>query len=118
MALAEDRVAPPEYFVATAMETSTAQVLAISCPTLSVDLGAMARRTETALNQLTEDGFTPETLEQKLEDPTDAIAERQDAFMAKHGLETGAEQSAVCAAGRAEIEEGTAIGALLLEVEE
>lgn len=116
-AWAEDPRPSPQYFVDTAFETSTAQALALSCATLSVDLGAMARRTEGTLQQLTDDGFTPDNLSARMADPTDAIAALQTAFMAKHGLADGAPETAVCAAGRAEIAEGTPVGALLLEVE-
>ena len=116
-AVAQDRVPAPRYFVETAMETSTAQVLAVNCPTLSIDPVAMARRSEVALKRLTDDGFTPENLMERMEDPSAEIAVLQDAFVAKHGLSDGADQNTVCAAGKAEIAEGSAIGALLLEVE-
>ncbi|GIT92916.1 hypothetical protein JANAI62_33740 [Jannaschia pagri] len=114
---AEDLRPAPEYFVTAAMETSTAQILAVNCSTLSVDLGAMARRSEATLVRLTEDGFTPQALAEGMEDPSDAIAVLQQAFLSKHGLSDGAAESVVCDAGLAEIAEETGIGALLLEVE-
>ncbi|UWQ17810.1 DUF5333 domain-containing protein [Jannaschia sp. M317] len=116
-AVAETLRPAPAYFVTGAMETSTAQILAVNCPTLSVDLGGMARRTDDVLRQLTEDGFTPETLATRMEDPAEAIALLQEAFVTRHGLTDGAPQAAVCAAGQREIAEETPIGALLLEVE-
>ena len=99
------------------METSTAQALARSCPTLSVHLGRMAERTEAVLLQLAQDGFTPDNLAERMQDPSDAIANLQATFVAKHGLVDGAAQDVVCAAGQAEISEETAIGALLIGVD-
>lgn len=107
----------PDYFVTGAFETSTAQILALSCPSLSVDLGAMARRSGEVLDRLTADGFTPRTLESDMSDPAPAIAALQDAFRTRRGLPDGASEAEVCAAGAAEIAEGTGIGALLLELE-
>lgn len=117
-ALAEDAAPAPDYFVTTVMETSTAQQLAVSCPTLSVHLGRMAERTEAVLAQLTEEGFAPENLLARMEDPADRIAILQNLFMDKHGLKEDGSTTAVCAAGQAEIAEGTGIGALLIGVAE
>ncbi|MGB3407366.1 MAG: DUF5333 family protein [Jannaschia sp.] len=116
-ALAQQAVPAPEYFVTTVMETSTAQILAVNCSTLSVNPAEMAKRTDSVLQRLTEDGFEQETLVDQMQDPTEAIAALQDAFVARHGLRDGADQATVCAAGKVEIAEGTGIGALLLEVD-
>lgn len=116
-ALAQDQQAAPQYFVDAAFQTSTAQVLAVNCSVLSIDLGAMARTTDATLAQLAEDGFTPENMEARMADPTDTIAAMQSSFLEKHGLANGAPETAVCAAGQREIAEDTPIGALLLEVE-
>ncbi|WP_371157740.1 DUF5333 family protein [Jannaschia sp. 2305UL9-9] len=110
-------VPAPEYFVATAMQTSTAQILAVNCATLSIDPGAMALLTDRTLRQLSEDGFSPETLAEQMEDPSEAIAVLQDAFVARHDLAEDVDEAKICAAGRSEISEATPIGALLLEVE-
>lgn len=121
VALAEEeaeRRPAPDYFVATAFELQAAQAVALACPTLSIDPLAMGRRTEEALSRLTEDGFTPETIETAMEDPTEAIAALQDAFLAEHDLADGASPGTVCAAGRAERAAGSPIGALLVEVTE
>ena len=115
-ALAEGQIVAPDYFVTTVMETSTAQQVAVSCPILSINPALMADRSEAALARLAEDGFTPDTLETQMANPADAIAVLQDAFMAKHDLGADGSQAAVCAAGKAEIADGTGIGALLLEV--
>ncbi|UWQ22835.1 DUF5333 domain-containing protein [Jannaschia sp. W003] len=106
----------PGYFVDAVFETTTAQALARGCAALSVDPIAAARVTEDVLGRLTADGFTPETLAERMDDPADAIAERQAAFLARHELADGAPEAAVCAAGRAEIAEATPLGALLVEV--
>ncbi|SFJ28536.1 DUF5333 family protein [Jannaschia pohangensis] len=117
-ALAQDQVPPPDYFVTSAMETSTAQILAVNCATISINPGAMSRASEIVLDQLEQDGFTPENLVTRMADPSDAIGALQDAFLSKHGLADGATEDLVCAAAAREIEEGTGIGALLLEVGE
>ena len=117
VAASAEQVPAPDYFVATVVETSTAQQLALSCPTLSIDPVKAARRTEDVLTRLSEDGFTPENLETRMADPAEAIAALQNAFLAKHQLADGASTEAVCAAGKAEIAEDSAIGALLLEVD-
>ncbi|CTQ49634.1 DUF5333 family protein [Jannaschia donghaensis] len=116
-AAAQDRRPAPEIFVTSAMATSTAQILAVNCPVLSINPGAMRTETDRVLDALDADGFTPETMTDAMEDPSDRIAVLQDAFLAKHDLADGATSDAVCAAGLREISEGTAIGALLLEVE-
>lgn len=110
-------VPAPDYFVAAAMRTSTAQILSVNCATLSVDLGAMARLAEATLGRLTEDGFTPEMMAEQMDDPSDAIAVLQDAFVAQYDLAQDVDEAKICAAGKAEILEATPIGALLLEVE-
>ncbi|PWJ12479.1 DUF5333 family protein [Jannaschia seohaensis] len=116
-AAAEDLRSAPDYFVESVMRTSTANILAVNCAGLSVDLGAISQLSAEILDRLTEDGFTPRILAEEMADPSEAIAVLQDAFLAKHGLATGASEAAVCAAGRAEIAEGSEIGALLLEVD-
>lgn len=116
-AFAQEQVPAPEFFVTSAMATSTAQILAVNCPTLSVDPGAMSAETSGVLERLERAGFTPENLVTRMEDPADRIAVLQDAFLAKHDLADGADVDAVCGAGLREISEGSVIGALLLEVE-
>ena len=116
-AAAQERVPAPAYFVASTFAVSTAQAVARACPALSVDPVAAAGATGDVLVRLEADGFTPDNLETRMADPTDAIAARQRAFLDRHDLADGAPAGRVCAAGRAEIAEGSDVGALLVEVE-
>lgn len=111
-----DQVPAPDYFVASAFETSTAQVIALSCSTLAIDPAAIARHTEEVLLALEADGFTSENLVDRMADPSDAVGALQSAFLARHDLADGAPEAAVCAAGEQEIAEQTALGGLLMEV--
>lgn len=117
-AAAQELRPAPDYFVETAMETSTANILAVNCPRLSINLGVVAQRSAATLDRLTAEGFTPRILAEEMEDPTEAIAVLQDAFTARHGLTDGAPEADVCAAGLAEMEAETGIGTLLVEVGE
>lgn len=117
-AAAQETVPAPDYFVETAMDTSTAQIVAVNCPTLSIDPVAMSQRTEATIAALEADGFTPENLATRMEDPSEAIGVLQNAFRARHGLSDDVTEAAVCAAGKREIAEGTALGELLVEVGE
>ncbi|MBM2576196.1 hypothetical protein JQC91_07750 [Jannaschia sp. Os4] len=116
-AMAQEPAPSPDYFVEGVVASAAAQAVALACPTLSVDLGAAARLSEDVLARLTADGFDPQNLLARMEDPQPAIAALQDAFLARHGLAEGAPSEVACAAGRTELEEGSAIGALLLEVD-
>jgi hypothetical protein len=107
----------PDYFVEAAMATSTANALAIGCPTLSIDPALAVEVTSTAIERLRRDGFDPRALADEMRDPSAEIAALQDAFRAKHRLADGAPEDAICAAGLAEIAEGTGVGVLLVEVE-
>ena len=111
-----DGTAAPDYFVAAAFASSTAQAVARSCPDLSVDPVVAARETEAVLARLEADGFTPETIATEMADPTQAIAALQDGFRARHDLADGAPPAAVCAAGRAEIAGGTDVGRMLIDL--
>lgn len=111
-----DRVPAPDYFVASAFATSTAQALAVSCSTLSIDPVAMARHTDEVLAALDADGFTQDNLAERMADPSQAIGLLQAAFLDRHALADGAAEDAVCAAGLREIAESTALGGLLTEV--
>jgi hypothetical protein len=113
--VAADRPAP-EYYLEALIDTTTAQQLALSCPTLSVDLAAMAEASGVVINRLEVDGFTMTAEQTGMTDSADALAARQDAFVAKHGLDTPS-PDLVCAAGKAEIAEGTKMGSFLIEVQ-
>ncbi|MEM7643548.1 MAG: DUF5333 family protein [Pseudomonadota bacterium] len=111
-----DQVPAPDYFVASAFETSTAQALAVSCSTLSIDPVAMTRYTDEVLAALEADGFNQQNLADRMADPSQAIGVLQAAFLDRHALAEGAGEDAVCAAGLREIAEGTSLGGLLTEV--
>lgn len=115
-AFAAEKVPAPAYFVTSVMETSTAQMLAVRCSTLSIHLGKAAMRSERVLVQLTQDGFEPANLEDQMQDPSAEVAVLQDAFVAKHDLRGTVTEADICAAGQVEIAEGTGIGELLLGV--
>lgn len=104
----------PDYFVDALVATSAAQALALSCPDISVNPVAAVQASDKLLIQLQKDGVD-------VSDPTSSflpgeekLAAAQADFMKKHDLD-GAGQEAVCAAGRSEIAESTAVGALLVE---
>ncbi|SPH21732.1 hypothetical protein ASD8599_02483 [Ascidiaceihabitans donghaensis] len=105
----------PEYYLDALIDTTTAQQLALACPTLSVNLPRVAQATGDVIARLEEDGFTMTAEQTGMEDATDALASRQDAFVTKYGLQNPS-ADAVCAAGRAEIQEGTVMGSYLIEV--
>ncbi|MEP3920988.1 DUF5333 family protein [Ascidiaceihabitans sp.] len=105
----------PDYYLDALIDTTTAQQLALSCPTLSVNLPRVAQATGDVIARLEEDGFTMTAEQTGMEDATDALASRQDAFVTKYGLQNPS-ADAVCAAGRAEIQEGTVMGSYLIEV--
>ncbi|MEM8823933.1 MAG: DUF5333 family protein [Pseudomonadota bacterium] len=114
---AADQLPPPDYFVTSAFATSTAQAIAVSCSTLSINPVAMSQYTDAVLAALEADGFTQDNLAERMADPSDAIAVLQSDFLERHDLADGASEDRVCAAGRLEIEDGTELGALLTEVE-
>lgn len=113
-AVAADTPAP-EYYLDALINTTTAQQLALGCPTLSVNLPQIAKATGEVIARLDEDGFTMTAEQTGMTDAAEELAVRQDAFVAKHGLETPS-QKAVCAAGVAEIAANTVMGSYLIEV--
>nr|WP_281494201.1 DUF5333 family protein [Jannaschia sp. S6380] len=117
-AWAEEVLPAPDYFVDSAMATSTAQVLARSCTRLSVNPVEMTRHGDAVLDALARDGFTAENLATRMADPSTQVAVQQRTFLQKHDLTEGASEAEVCVAGLREIAEGTNIGKLLVEVEE
>ena len=105
----------PDYFVSALVATSAAQALALSCAELSVDPVAIVKASETLFTQLEEDGFDPNDPSAGMDNGDVELGAAQQAFMDKHQLD-GAGSDVVCAAGRAEMFEGTEIGLLLVEV--
>nr|WP_255569787.1 DUF5333 family protein [Actibacterium sp. 188UL27-1] len=106
----------PGYFVDIVMATTTAQQLALSCPSLSFDIVAASRATEPVVARLAEDGFDPDQLDTQITGFSELIADKQAAFVAKHGLAENPGADAVCAAGAAEIAASSDVGAYLLSV--
>ena len=107
----------PDYFVSALVATSAAQALALSCAEISVNPVAVVKASETLLSKLQADGFDPNDPSAGMDNGEAELGAAQQAFMDKHQLD-GAASGAVCAAGRAEISEGTEIGNLLVEVPE
>ena len=117
---AEDAVVlrpAPDYFVQTVVATTTAQQIARSCRTLSLNLATVQPATTALLQRLDSDGFDISRADAGMEEPTDRFTALQEAFLVKHGLSEGIGEDEVCAAGRAEIDEGTEIGTYLTVVE-
>ena len=115
-AAAQEARPVPGYFVDAAMDLTAANALAVACSRLSVDPVAASARSADVIGRLEADGFDPADGGAGMADPTEIFVARRAAFLEKHGLNDAAPEDAVCAAGRAEIAEGTGIGALLLEV--
>ena len=105
----------PDYFVSALVATSAAQALALSCADLSVDPVAVVKASEGLLTKLEANGFDVNDPSSGMESGEAELGAAQQAFMDKHQLD-GATSDAVCAAGRAEMSEGTEIGLLLVEV--
>jgi hypothetical protein len=105
----------PSYFVETVVATTTAQALAQSCPTLSLNPVTVASGTDDVLARLTADGLDPTQSGAWQEDANRQMQEMQTAFVAKHRL-SEPNEDLVCAAGLAEIAEGSEIGRYLVEV--
>ena len=107
--------AAPEYYLAALIDSSTAQQLALSCSDLSVDPVRMARLSRDIIDRLEADGFTMTADNTGMADASDILAARQADFVSKHGLQA-ADEARVCAAGRAEIAEGSGMGLLLIDL--
>lgn len=114
-ALADLRPAPG-YFLDAIVATSTAQQLARSCPTVSIDPVVVSNATGEVLERLASDGFDVNQSDMGMLDASADIKARQDAFVAKHDLQNGADTDAVCAAAQMEMAEDTQIGRYLVEV--
>ncbi len=114
---APEKQPAPDYFIETIVATTTAQNVAMACPTLSFELLLASRVSGEVMALLAEAGFEASNLEQTMEDPSEEIRAQQSAFLEKHGLQRdGAAFEDVCAAGMKEIEDGTRIGSFLVEI--
>ena len=104
----------PEYFVRTAMATTTAERVAELCPSLGFDAAAAEARSNEILARLAEDGFDTDNLAQSMADPGDQVRALQNAFIGRHGLvRMGSSDRLVCDAGLAEINDGSEMGSFL-----
>lgn len=112
-ALAETPTAAPDYYVDALFAVSTAELLVNFCGDVGLSTERLNAQAEAVLDRLSEDGFAGDQIVH-LSGVEDGVASRQDAFMARHGLESPTE-ALICAAARQEIAEGTAIGAVLVE---
>ena len=108
----------PDYFVAAVVASTTAQQLAVSCDTLSLDPPKVQTLTANVLEKLDEDGFDISRADGGMLAPDDRFELLQQAFMLKHDLTGVITSEMVCAAGLAEIAEDTPIGRLLVELEQ
>ena len=109
--------AAPRYLVEGIFASYAAQSLAVACPTLSIDPVAMRDLAQDTLGRFQAEGGTRGDERQRLEATEPEMQVLREAFLARHGLAEGAPAEEACAAGRTEMEEGSAIGALLVEVE-
>lgn len=116
-AQASERPAP-EYFVDAVMATTTARQLALACPQVSINLPVISVASGKVMAQLEQDGFDTSSDTLGMIDPVDEITKRQQAFMARHNLKTGAATRIVCDAAKAEISQSSKIGTYLLELKQ
>lgn len=108
----------PDWFVETVVAVTTAERLALSCARLSLEGQTVHEATTAVMVRLEEEGFDTTREDGGMQPSTDAFAALQAAFVAKHGLAGETTEELVCAAGFAEMAEGTEIGGYLMEIEE
>ncbi len=106
----------PDWFVEAVVAVTTAEQLARSCAALSLEGQTVHEATTAVMVRLEEDGFDTARPDGGMEPSAEAFRERQEAFMDKHGLTGEITVAMVCAAGRAEIAEGSVIGGYLVEM--
>jgi len=103
------RMAPPPEFADYASNVQIARSLAGGCPTVSLDQAAMGAGARDLGVSLRNQGYTPEDIAAFPEElDTDAIIARSQAFLSEYR-----DGASICAAARAEIDRGSAIGAFL-----
>ncbi|MEL6688964.1 MAG: DUF5333 family protein [Pseudomonadota bacterium] len=105
----------PDYYAEALFAVSTAETLVNFCPEIGLDTAALNTAAEAVLNRLADDGIGGDAIV-SLSGVEPAVAELQAAFTERHGLSEPSE-SAICAAARAEMAEGSAIGQILTEAE-
>jgi hypothetical protein len=110
---AQDELRPtPAYFAEAVFDMSTAQALARSCSSISVDPDAAAERASALLAALAEDGFSTDTPFAEMREPDAAIRDLQQDFVGRYGLQQP-DEARVCAVAGEEIDAGTGVGLLL-----
>ncbi|NDR56398.1 DUF5333 family protein [Aliiruegeria sabulilitoris] len=115
--LADDLRPAPDYFVDAMVSITTAENIATTCPNLTFDAVKASDVTTEVMEALTADGFDSKNLEGSMADPGDAVRAAQAAFLDKHKLSKDeTDFIRVCMAGFAEIQEGTQVGAFLVEI--
>ncbi len=107
------RMAPPPAFADFATNVQIARLLSGGCPSIGLDQAAMGAGARDLGVALRAEGFTqedivafPDTLD------TGAIESRTQGYLTANGVDLG-NAATVCAAARAEIDSGSAIGAFL-----
>ena len=108
----------PDYYLDAVVAFTAAESLAVACSEVSVDLQAVRVASGEILQQLEADGFDTSRPDAGIEDPSAVLNERLAALMNSHGLSSGADEDAVCAAARAEMSEGGLLAGYLVEVPE
>ena len=107
----------PDYFVNTVFGLTVAQALARSCSTVTLNPVAAQQASEALLIRLEEDGFDMTAPHEQMSGAQEAMDAARDAFMTRHGL-VQPDETQVCAAATNEIAEATAVGLMLLEMDE
>jgi hypothetical protein len=104
----------PDYFVEALFSLTLAEAIAQACPELGMDLFAAQTQAGELTERLVADGFDRTQPFAQMIDPAPALRDLQAAFLETYPI-AGADAEAVCAAGHAEMEKGTAIGTLLID---
>ncbi|MEM9853768.1 MAG: DUF5333 family protein [Pseudomonadota bacterium] len=106
----------PGYYLDALYAVSTAERLAIFCPDVAFDPEEASERVARVLERLSQDGINGDAI-LALSGVESGVLERQQAFLARYGLDAPTDEK-VCAAARAEMAAESAIGAVLVESEE
>jgi hypothetical protein len=116
-AAAQDLPPAPDYFVRAVFETTTAQSLALACPTLSFELRAASLHGGEVMARLAQDGFDTSSAQGiAVSGFEEALEALRAPFVARHDLEADPSNENACRAGMAEIAAGTGIARFLLAV--
>lgn len=105
----------PDYYLDALFAVSTAERLAQFCPDVDVSLEAANSASELLLSRLATDGIVGDALTE-LSGVEAGVGSRQAAFMERHALAAPSTND-ICAAAFSEIDEGSALGQLLVASE-